>query len=122
MFYLLTIQVWNDARRETLMLKQPGVWIIDDAGRRYAPIATAANPAGLATLSQPVPAGSAYPTVLAFDLPEEVSRPRLLVTEMESVWPDKLLELFLIGNEDSLLHRKTTLAVTAESHPSIKAL
>jgi hypothetical protein len=42
-----------------------------------------------------------------FDLPRSVRRPRLQFTE--GYWIDRLIELFLIGDEDSLLHGKTTL-------------
>ena len=41
------------------------------------------------------------------------------MTEMEGVWPDRLFEMFLIGDEDSLLHQKTTLAAVDDSHEPI---
>ncbi|MBI4500979.1 MAG: hypothetical protein HY700_07440 [Gemmatimonadetes bacterium] len=113
-FFLLTVRLANDARRETLTLHRPGIWIADDLGRRFAPVAIPAidgGAGGAASLSQPLLAGSGYPTVLVFDLPNDVARPRLLVTEGQGVWPDRLFEMFLIGDEDSLLHKKTMLEI-----------
>jgi hypothetical protein len=118
-FYLLTVRVSNDARRATLTLKRPGVWMVDDQGRRFEPVSSPAAGDGPRGLSQPLLAGTGYPTVLVFDVPRDISRPRLLVTEMDGVWPDRLFEWFLIGDEDSLLHKKTTLAVVDDSHDPV---
>lgn len=49
---------------------------------------------------------------MVFDVPETALHPRLLVTEGEHLWPDRLFELFLVGDEKSMLHKKTTFALT----------
>jgi hypothetical protein len=114
-FFFVTIRVGSDAESETLSLHRPGVRVIDDMGRTFDPL-PAGTPglegvSGPEGLSQPVAAGKAYLTVLAFDLPQGLTNPRLQVTEMEGVWPARLFEMFLIGDEDSLLHRKTTFSL-----------
>jgi Domain of unknown function (DUF4352) len=80
--------------------------IIDEHGRRYDPSA-----AGESALSQSETVGSplttalrpgqSYTTKLVFDLPPDVRTPTLLVNEGE--W----LTHFIIGHENSPLHKKT---------------
>lgn len=107
-FYRVELVVSSNARRATLALDQPRAVVMDDAGRRYQPLT-----AGLAALSDPVPAGFADTAVVIFDLPADVRHPRLLVTE--GAWLDQILESVLIGDDDSLLHAPTTLALVPPS-------
>src|SRR5438477_799630 len=60
-FYLLTVRVSNDARRETLTLQRPGVWIVDDQGRRFEPLSSPVAGDGPKGLSQPLLASTGYP-------------------------------------------------------------
>ena len=46
-----------------------------------------------------------YSTKLVFDLPADVASPKLHVHE--GTWIARLSEMFLIGDEDSLFHKKT---------------
>ncbi|MEP6574268.1 MAG: hypothetical protein ABJD11_16320 [Gemmatimonadota bacterium] len=95
-----------------------GIWLVDAAGRSYEPIADAgqgnAGADSMATtpVSTPLRPGQSYITRLTFELPATARDPKLLLTESE--WPT----WFVIGHENSLLHRKTLLelprAVTAE--------
>jgi hypothetical protein len=52
---------------------------------------------------QPIRPGDAYETELIFDLPVGVREPRLLITERDPVTH------FLIGHENSFLHKKTVM-------------
>lgn len=113
-FYVVRLRVSSDAIRATLQMGNPEYRVLDAAGRRYArsadgergfSAATGAKPA----LVQPVPAGGAYPTTVVFDLPADIREPRLLVRDVGG--PDLLLEGLLIGDEDSFLHKPTTLAL-----------
>jgi hypothetical protein len=56
-----------------------------------------------------VAAGEAFTTTLVFDLPPGVEHPRLVLTEGPPA--ERAPELFLIGDEDSFLHRKTVFAL-----------
>jgi len=115
------VKVSNDAKEASLSLYRPGVWIVDDKGRKFPPMTVADGAvSGSDGLSQPVSPRSDFPTVLTFDLPRDVHNPRLLVTEAEGVWPDRLFEGLLIGDEDSMLHAKTTLMVIDDSHDPIR--
>ena len=77
------------------------VRLIDNAGHEYAPTATEGTP-----LSTPLKPADSYTTKLEFNLPPEAKGIRLLINTVPA-WPDKLV----IGDENSLLHKKTYLAL-----------
>lgn len=113
-YYLVSVLVESDARAATLRLHDADARIVTDNGRAYTRDHAAEAALGKDTsLAEPVEAGDQHPVTLVFDLPNEAANPRLLVTEGRSLWPDRLFELFLVGDEDSMFHRKTTLALTA---------
>ncbi len=105
--YHVGLRFASDARREPLTLHRPGITLIGADGRTFQPQASV-NPA---TISQQIVPGGSYQLDVAFDVPAGTTNPRLLVTELEGVWPDKAFELFLIGNEKSVLHKKVLLAL-----------
>lgn len=84
--------------------------IEDEQGRRFGPspggqAALDATLPDQAPLTLPLRPGESYTTTLAFDLPLDAERPRLLLGE--SIWPAHLL----IGHEQSFLHKKTFFAL-----------
>jgi hypothetical protein len=113
-FYVVSIRVSSNAIRETLRLMNPEYQVLDAAGRRYARSAAGeaaftAQTGAKAALVLPVPAGGEYHTAVVFDLPADIQNPRLLVRDVGG--PDLVLEGLLIGDEDSFLHKPTTLAL-----------
>jgi hypothetical protein len=109
-FYVVTLSVTSDARRATLSLDNPQAVIVDALGRVYQrsalgerALATAVGPA--IPLDQPLPGGSHFTTPLVFDLPGDVRGPKLLLTDGSPI--ARLIEQFLIGDEDSFLHKRT---------------
>jgi hypothetical protein len=86
------------------------VTVSDQDGGQYSP-----SPAAQALLEQlqtagtlmttPVRPGESYSTTLVFDLPADVKNPALLIREGE------LVTHFVIGHENSLLHKKTRLKI-----------
>ncbi len=121
--HVITVKFRNNARPRTeteraftLKPYHPVAVIVDDEGRTYERSADAeqllvANRGGGSPFVQPVRAGNSYTADLVFDLPADVRDPRLFVTE--GFWLKRALELFLIGDEDSLLHKRTTFRLTA---------
>jgi hypothetical protein len=79
------------------------VLLIDAAGHRYAPTATAGTP-----LLTPLKPSDSYATQLTFDLPPTTNPDslRLLITTTPA-WPDHIV----IGDENSLLHQKPYFAL-----------
>jgi hypothetical protein len=124
-FYLITLRTRFDEttispqRGDGELYPNPrGVWLVDPVGRRYpaltdtGAVPAAANSGTPSTpISTPLRPGESYLTTLVFDLPVGVRGPKLLLTE--NVWPT----WFVIGHENSLLHRKTLL----ELPPSVTA-
>jgi hypothetical protein len=108
-FYVVTIRVSSSAQAATLQPYDLTAVVVDRDGRQYARAEQGEQAPGTeAPLEQPIsPGGNSYTRQLVFDLPAGIQQPRLLVTEGH--WVDRLLELFLIGDEDSLLHKKTLI-------------
>ena len=75
--------------------------LIDSAGREYAPVATAGTP-----LLTPLKPADSYTTQLEFNLPKDATGLRLLINTIPQ-WPDHIV----IGDENSLLHKKTYFAL-----------
>ncbi len=76
------------------------VLLLDSQGRSFAPVATAGTP-----LTRNLIPGESYETELTFRLPADAAQLRLLITSPG--WEEHLL----IGDENSLGHKKTYLAV-----------
>jgi hypothetical protein len=79
--------------------------VLDARGRSYNPspeAAPALAPAeqGSTPMQTPLRPGESYSTTFVFDLPEKVENPSLLINE------GKLVTHFVIGHENSLLHKK----------------
>ena len=112
-FYVIALKTWFDENtispmrpREAPLYPNPRqVYIQDGSGRRYRPSEPgqrALESAGVEStpLSRPLIPGQSYVTQLVFDLPDDVRGPRLYVGDADPV------SSFLIGHEESPLHRK----------------
>jgi hypothetical protein len=109
-FYILTVQLRNAARRQPQKPSQPELWVLDNQRRKYTQAVSAADGNGLAA-NQPVvftelwnrqlQPGETQSFILAFDLPADISDPRLVITEGSG--PGALI----IGDENSFFHAKT---------------
>ena len=75
--------------------------LIDSAGRQYPVRAVRGTP-----LTTPLTPASSYTTQLEFKVPQDARGLRLLVETVPD-WPDR----FMIGDENSLGHKKTYLAL-----------
>lgn len=113
-FYLITVRVDNDGVEARLPLQNPKATLTDASGATYARSldaerAFAAMEGVPMAFTRRVSAGDSYTKTLVFDVPLDVCAPRLLITK--GIALDRFIELFLIGDEDSFLHRKTVFAV-----------
>jgi len=117
MFRVLTIKTRFDettiGRNRGDALLYPNsrvVTISDENGTQYFPSAEAqavleqTHAAGTA-MTVPLRPGETYSTTLAFDLPVSIKNPTLLIREGES------LTHFVIGHENSFLHKKTRFQI-----------
>lgn len=86
------------------------VTVSDEKGNQYFPAAEAqrvlekSQAAGTA-MTIPLRPSETYTTTLVFDLPADVKNPTLLIREGE------LVTHFVIGHENSLLHKKTRFQI-----------
>ena len=114
-FHVVTLRVGSDAKIARLRLHNPRLTVTDAVARRLH--RSAAGEAALARIRTPAPAltnelgpGGRYLTTVVFDIPADAQEPRLAVTQ--GWWVDRLIEFFLIGDEDSFLHARTTIRLT----------
>lgn len=118
-YYVITVKVSSDAKGATLDFVNPQATVVDDQGRKYSRSLDGERALEKAQgkaipFGQAVgPQGDSYTKELVFDLPENVHNPSLIVTD--GLWIERLLELFLIGDEDSLFHKKTKLRLEPHS-------
>lgn len=114
-FYVVTIRTRFDERtisprrgNAPLAPSPRALTMVDDNSREYpasaAGEAALANGGGAGTpMTQPLRPGESYTTQIVFDLPDDARHPRLLISSPTNpTWIGSLL----IGDENSLLHKK----------------
>jgi hypothetical protein len=106
-FYVVTVKVFNDARRATIGLLEPQAFVTDQTGKQYERVDEAEQllPGSTTAFDQRIGPEASFAKTLVFDLPERTTDPTLQVNEGYRI--DRWLELFLVGDDDSLLHKKT---------------
>ena len=126
-FVVLRVKTWFDERTISahrgngpLTPNRRRVLLVDDTGRSYEPspegqFALARSGNRSTAMAQPLRPGESYATDLVFDVPKQARGLRLLLTE------DDPETRFVIGHENSLLHKKIYFDVDAlEGKPEIK--
>ena len=113
-FYLITVRVNNDGMQARLPLRNPKATLIDAYGVTYTRSLEAEQALAEAegvpmAFARSVSAGHSYTKTIIFDVPSAVRAPKLLVTQ--GMVLDRFIERFLIGDEDSLFHRKTVFSI-----------
>jgi hypothetical protein len=117
---VVTVRTWFDPatiasfRGDAPLSPNPRtVWLVDEAGRRYAPSDAAtqawekAHGGSSTPLDRPLRPGESYTTTFVFTLPPEARGPRLFIGNTGGP------ESFLINHENSLLHGKIYFALPA---------
>jgi len=120
-FHIVTLQLHNSAKNPNIdmTLYRPVAKVVDASGREYSRSAVAeAAFAGSESRPGPLPSEAKVTheetlATMVFDLPSDIQQPRLLMTEGWIV--DRVIELGLINDENSLFHKKTLLSL--ESAP-----
>jgi hypothetical protein len=111
LFHLVTVTFSSDARQAALSLAHPDAVLMDAQGRRY--IRNRAAEQALSENAAPLPAsiqnGQIIPQTFVFDVPPSAEGLKLHVTMGDAL--GRFVEAFLIGDDDSLLHRRTLLKV-----------
>ncbi|MEO6391594.1 MAG: hypothetical protein ABIP75_07055 [Pyrinomonadaceae bacterium] len=105
-FYVVSVKVFNDAKRATIGLLDPRAIVVDQRGRQFVRSEAAEQALGDSSppLNKMLGPDESLTKPVVFDLPDDVVQPMLQVNEGYQI--DRWLELFLIGDENSLLHQK----------------
>lgn len=106
--HVVTVEMQSDARRATLGVTGVRVALITADGRRFQ-----ADAAETRALEERLPPGGIHRQDLVFTLPADARPVALDVSS--GWWVERLIERLIIGDEDSLLHPRTTLALGPEA-------
>lgn len=107
-FYVVTVKVFSDAKRETLGFGGLKLHVIDADGKRYPHVPEVEKPDEWFT--RPVPAGSSFEREVVFDLPVDVQNPRLDMHDDQS-----LVEKLLVDDEDSIFHKRNYFKLSEQT-------
>ncbi|HEV7646148.1 MAG TPA: DUF4352 domain-containing protein [Pyrinomonadaceae bacterium] len=112
-FYIVTVKVSSDAKREPLQLIGTEAKIFDEQKNSYTRDLEAEQALG----SQPefetmIAPAETFTKTIVFDLPTRVKEPRLDIRDGYGV--DTCLEAVLIGDEDSVFHQRSYFILTAQ--------
>lgn len=105
LYYVVQLRVSSSAVRAHLRLLDPQFVLRDAQGREYRPLPVERDDA----VTRLIGPEESFTTTVVFDVPEAVQAPRLYVTE--GIWADRFLEFFLIGDEDSAFHPRTSFRI-----------
>ena len=113
-FYIVKVKIFSDAKRAAIGLHNPQFEVVDEQRRIFEPIEdsmVSGNP-----FERKVPAGGSFEGEVIFDLPADIKNPRLDVAE--GIGIDKVIESVLIGDEDSILHKRNYFKLEEQSQNS----
>jgi hypothetical protein len=105
--YIVQVRFDSDAVRARLTMENPALILTDADGRRFRPVSRPAS----VTLAP----GEVARAEVVFETPGPLLSPRLLVRQ--GPWIERLMETFLVGDVDSLLHKRVYLALTPPASP-----
>lgn len=105
-FYVVSVEVFSDAVRAKLALSKPGATVYDAAGEHYhRDLEAEALLRPQPEFNKLIGPEESFIKELVFDLPAGVKDPRLDIREGFGL--EQMLEAVLIGDEDSIFHKRT---------------
>ncbi len=113
-FYIVTVEVFSDAVRATLGLITVDTHIVDAAKREYnRDIEAEAQLPTQPDFEKQIGPEESFEKVIVFDLPVDVNDPRLDIREGYGI--DRVIEAFLIGDEDSIFHKRNYFKLSEQN-------
>ncbi len=117
MFYVVTAKVSSSEANPKFRPKELTGYMVDANGKTYSRRTQAEWEVAGETVTDPAilyqivsgPSGGSYRKTMVFDVPVGVQEPALVL--QQGSWLDRMMQLFLVGDEDSMLHGKTKLQV-----------
>jgi hypothetical protein len=115
-FLIAKVRIFSDAKNPSIKMRllEPRTMIIDESGASYVRSLDVESllPTGTINLDQDVTTNQSFEKELVFDIPANAANPRLDISEGYGI--DRLIETVLINDEDSALHQRTFLSLTAQ--------
>ncbi len=115
-FYIITVRLSSDAKRQTLSTEFPEATLIDEGPRLYSRREKAENElyryASFPSVIELSPTEN-YEQQIVFDITEPAQEIRLSLTNPQGI--DRYMKLFLIGDEDSLFHEPTLFIIKTKT-------
>ena len=113
-FYVVTVKVFSDAGRASLGLLAVDAHVVDAGGNKYTrDMAAESELDPQPAFETVVGPEEGFTKEIVFDLPAAVRGPQLDIKEGLAI--DNFLEAFLIGDEDSLLHKRTYFDISEQN-------
>lgn len=104
-FNIVTVNVFSDAVRVNLGLHAVDAHVVDAAGTEYTRDEQAeSNLPPQPAFETKIGPEESFEKQIVFDLPVDAKRPRLDISE--GIWVDRVIETFVIGDEDSIFHKR----------------
>ena len=104
-FHIVKVKVFSNARRATLGLLAVDAKVLDDLGNIYErDLAAEEQLPPQPLFEKQISPSESFEKQIVFDLPETVENPRLDLREGYGI--DRAIEALLIGDEDSILHKR----------------
>ncbi|MFL6467001.1 MAG: DUF4352 domain-containing protein [Pyrinomonadaceae bacterium] len=113
-FYIVSMKVFSNAKAATLGLLTVDAHVEDAAGRTYTRDLLAEEElAPQPEFEQKVEPNESFDKEIVFDLPAEADRPKLDIREGYGI--DHWIEYVLIGDEDSIFHKRNRFTLEGRS-------
>lgn len=122
MFHIVSIRVFSNAKKATLNLITPIVRVVDEKGKVFERSTEAETILEIVTgnsdsLETKIgPEGDSIISEVVFDLPADMENPKLEINE--GFWMNRAAEYFLIGDEDSMFHKKVKFSLEPQNSNS----
>ena len=116
-FYIVKVKVSSDAKRATLGLLTVEAKVVDDENREFSRDAEAETGLGeQPPFERRVSPAENFEKEIVFDLPTDATNPRLDIREGYGI--DHAIEVVLIGDEDSIFHKRNLFKLDANQFAS----
>lgn len=113
-FYVLKVKVFSDAKQAMLGLITVDARVIDEQNREFARDEQAESQLGeQPPFEKKISPVETFEKEIVFDLPLDTKNPRLDIREGYGI--DHVIEAVLIGDEDSILHKRNYFKIEEQS-------
>jgi hypothetical protein len=113
-FYIVGIRVFSDAKREPLRLISPEARIVDAQNREFTRDREAEKFLGeQPEFDRQIAPGESFTKEIVFDVPADAVNPRLDLNDAVGI--DRYIEAVLVGDEDSLWHKRSYFGLAEQS-------